>query len=59
MLACWPTFPLDCSYNIRFIFTKGALTYYVISEGGGGGFSKMLMYNYRGGGGGWPYDIRK
>ena len=42
MLACWPTFPLDCSYNIRFIFTKGALTYYVISEGGGGGSLKCL-----------------
>ena len=35
--SCPDTFPHDCSYNIRFIFTKGAFTYCVITGMGRGG----------------------
>ena len=57
---CLDTLPHNCSYNIRFIFTKGAFTYYLITEGERV-FSKMLIHNYgrKGGRGGWPYDISK
>ena len=44
-----------CNYKIiRSKTTKGAFTYYTITEGQG--VSKMLIYDYRGWQGGWPCD---